>query len=78
LVYVLLVSGGKIIPHQRTNGHATRCNELARVLADIDRLLAEAEVIAAEDPEDRDRALELLIEFQDRKRDVEAKLRGER
>ena len=54
-----------------------RRNELARILADIDRLLAEAEDIAAEDSEDRNRALELLIEFQDRKRAVEAKLRGD-
>jgi hypothetical protein len=40
-------------------------------------LLAEAEEIAADDPDERDRALELLIEFQGRKRDVEAKLRDE-
>jgi hypothetical protein len=52
-------------------------NDLARVLADIDRLLAEAEDIAERDPEGRERALELLIEFQDRKRAVEAKMRGE-
>jgi hypothetical protein len=53
-----------------------RRNELARILAEIDGLLVQAEEIAAEDPEDRDRALELLIEFQETKRYVEAKLRG--
>jgi hypothetical protein len=55
----------------------TRPNELTRILAEIDGLLAEAEEIA-EDPQDddRDRALELVIEFQETKRSVEAKLRG--
>jgi hypothetical protein len=53
-------------------------NELARVLADIDHCLAKAEAIAA-DPEDElhESALDFLIEFQDARRNVEAKLRGE-
>ena len=67
-----------IIPHQRTNltmSEATR-NRLVRILADIDRLLPELEDIA-QDPQDddRDRALAMLIGFQEAKRGVEAKLR---
>jgi hypothetical protein len=53
-------------------------NDLARVLADIDQCLAKAEAIAA-DPEDElhDSALDFLIEFQEARRAVEVKLRGE-
>ena len=53
-------------------------NELARILAYIDQALANAEAIAA-DPEDelRESALDFLIEFQEARRNVEAKLRGE-
>ncbi len=56
----------------------TRRNELARVLADIYRLLADLEEIA-EDPEDDDRdlALALLIEFQEARRNVEVAMRSE-
>jgi hypothetical protein len=55
-----------------------RRNELARVLADIDQCLAKAEAIAA-DPEDElhESALDFLIEFQEARLAVEAKLRGE-
>jgi hypothetical protein len=55
-----------------------RRNYLARNLAEIDQLLAEAEDIAT-DPEDEDRdgALELLIEFQLWKQVVEVELNGE-
>jgi hypothetical protein len=54
-------------------------NELARVLADIDQCLAKAEAIAA-DPEDElhESALDFLIEFQEARRNVEAKLKSER
>jgi hypothetical protein len=55
----------------------TSRNELAHVLADIDRLLAESEDIAA-DPEDdgeRQAALDFLIEFQETKQRVERLLR---
>jgi hypothetical protein len=65
--------------HQRTNRTmpATR-NELARVLADIDQLLAELEDIAEDPPDDDgDRALELLIEFDGWRKGAEAKLTGE-
>ena len=53
-----------------------RRNELARVLADIDQCLSKAEAIAA-DPEDElhESALDFLIEFQEARRNVEAKLR---
>jgi hypothetical protein len=53
----------------------TKRNELARVLADIDQCLAKAEAIAA-DPEDecQQSALDFLIEFQEARRNVEAKL----
>ncbi len=54
-----------------------RRNELTRILAEIDRLLAEAEDLAEHEPEDRDLALNLLIEFQERKGEVEAKLKDE-
>jgi hypothetical protein len=55
----------------------SRHNELARVLADIDGLLVEAEDIAQDPPsEDRDRALDLLVAFQEYKRAVEGELRG--
>ena len=52
--------------------------ELARSLAEIDQLLAEAEDIV-EDPQDDDRdgALNLLIEFQEWRRSVEAEMRAE-
>jgi hypothetical protein len=55
-----------------------RRNKLARSLAEIDQLLAEAEEIA-EDPQDDDRdgALHLLIEFQAMKHVVEAELKDE-
>jgi hypothetical protein len=57
----------------------TRRNELARCLADIDRLLAEGESIA-EVPDHygvRETVLDVLIEFQQEKRTVEAELRDE-
>jgi hypothetical protein len=56
----------------------TRRNELARCLANIDQCLAKAEAIAA-DPEDElhDSALDFLIEFQEARRNVEARLRSE-
>jgi hypothetical protein len=56
-----------------------RRNELSRVLAAIDRLLAEVEAIA-EDPQDDDRgrALEFLIELRQRRRDVETALAAEK
>jgi hypothetical protein len=53
-------------------------NKLTRNLAEIDQLLAEAEDIAAgPEDDDRDEALELLIEFQLWKRVVEVELTGE-
>jgi hypothetical protein len=53
-------------------------NELARILADLDRCLANAERIAAAPAdEDHDSALDFLIEFQEVRQRVEAKLRGE-
>jgi hypothetical protein len=50
----------------------------ARSLAELDQLLAEAEEIAL-DPTDgeRDSALDFWIEFQETRRDVETRLRGE-
>lgn len=56
----------------------TRRKALTRSLAEIDRLLAEAEDIV-EDPrdDDRDGALELLIEFQETRRNVEVELTRE-
>jgi hypothetical protein len=52
-------------------------NELARILADLDRCLANAERIAADpDDEDHDSALDFLIEFQEVRQRVEATLRG--
>jgi hypothetical protein len=56
----------------------TRRNDLARVLARIDRLLVEEEDIAATTDKvwEREIALNLLIEFQEEKRGVEAKLRN--
>ena len=56
----------------------TRRNELARCLAYIDQALANAEDTAA-DPTDElhESALDFLIEFQEARRDVEAKLRDE-
>ena len=55
-----------------------RRNKLARNLAEIDQLLAEAKEIV-EDPQDDDRdgALDLLIEFQAMKYVVEAELKEE-
>jgi hypothetical protein len=56
----------------------TTPNELARVLADIDQCLARAERIAADpEHEDHEAALDFLIEFQEARRAVEVKLRGE-
>jgi hypothetical protein len=53
-------------------------NELARILADIDRCLAKAEAIAADpEHEDHDAALDFLIEFQEARRAVEMAMRGE-
>jgi hypothetical protein len=52
-------------------------NELARLLADIDGCLANAERIAADpEHEDHDAALDFLIEFQEARQAVEVKLRG--
>src|SRR4051812_31782842 len=52
-------------------------NDLARVLADIDQCLARAERIAADpEHEDHEAALDFLIEFQEARRAVEAKMRG--
>jgi hypothetical protein len=53
----------------------THRTELARCLADIDQCLAKAD-----DPYDdgeRQSALDFLIEFQEARRKVESKLRGE-
>lgn len=56
----------------------TRRNELARALADIDQLLAAAEGLAEDSETDGDRqsALDFLIEFQEARRNVEAKLKS--
>ncbi len=57
----------------------TQRNDLARVLADIDQCLAKAERIAADpEHEDHESALAFLIEFQEARRNVEAKLNSER
>jgi hypothetical protein len=67
--------------HQRTNRTVpdTRRNELARSLAYIDQALAKAEAIAADaEDEDRQSALDFLIEFQAAKRAVEAELSKEK
>ena len=57
----------------------TRRNELARALANIDQCLGNAEAIAADPEDDRERqsALDFLIEFQEARRNVEVELRGE-
>jgi hypothetical protein len=51
--------------------------QLVRALAEIDGLLIEAETVVelSPDRDDRDTAIEMLIEFQDVKRFVEAELR---
>jgi hypothetical protein len=55
-----------------------RRNELARILAAIDQLLAQAESIAIElTGEDRERARAVIAEFQKKRQAVEAELRGE-
>ena len=56
-----------------------RRNDLARLLADIDQCLAIAERIAAEpEHEEHELALDFLIEFQQSRRAVEAKLQGKK
>jgi hypothetical protein len=54
----------------------TSRNELARVLADIDGILAESEDIApnTDDDGERQAALDFLIEFQETKQRVERML----
>jgi hypothetical protein len=53
-------------------------NRLIRVLAHFDQLLAESEAIAADtEDECQQSAIDFMIEFQDARRRVEAKLRGE-
>jgi hypothetical protein len=58
---------------------ATSRNNLTAILARIDQLLADAEALAdgAEDDDDRDRMLNVLIEFQEMRQKVEARLMGE-
>jgi hypothetical protein len=54
-----------------------RRKKLVRLLASIDQELSLAEEMATESHDDADRqsALELMLEFQDAKRDVEAELK---
>ena len=69
----------KLLDHvaERPSTKVRRRHQGARVLADIDRCVAKAEAIAAgPEHEDHDAALDFLIEFQEERRNVKAKLRG--